>query len=183
MHSSFLRRAARKAPLRAQLSRSHRLANAVESSSQWYSVSSNALTTTASSSISSRPHAPLVPIVRSFSASPELIEDGENDVPFDSFESKAEPVSASKPSRFEDLDLNPKTLKALRRQGLHKTTEIQEKSFDVVVSGKDVVGRARTGTGKTLSFLLPSLERIVRQIGLSNFHRLRIWLGDISGHN
>ncbi|KAL3944352.1 MAG: hypothetical protein SGBAC_001556 [Bacillariaceae sp.] len=54
-------------------------------------------------------------------------------------------------------------MKALRRQGLHKTTEIQEKSFDVIMSGKDVVGRARTGTGKTLSFLLPSLERIVRQ--------------------
>ncbi|CAJ1940134.1 unnamed protein product [Cylindrotheca closterium] len=165
MHSSFLRRAARKAPLRAQLSRSHRLANSVESSSHRHSVSSNSFTTTACPSISAaNTHGPLVPIARSFSVSPELIEDDENDVPFDSsFESKAEPVSPSKPIRFEDLDLHPKTLKALRRQGLHKTTEIQEKTFDVIVSGKDVVGRARTGTGKTLSFLLPSLERIVRQ--------------------
>jgi ATP-dependent RNA helicase MSS116 len=65
--------------------------------------------------------------------------------------------------RFEELDLHPKSLKALRRQGLHNLTEIQEKTFDAIVSGKDVVGRARTGTGKTLSFLLPALERVVRK--------------------
>jgi ATP-dependent RNA helicase MSS116 len=65
--------------------------------------------------------------------------------------------------RFDELDLHPKSLKALRRQGLHKQTEIQEKSFDTILSGQDVVGRARTGTGKTLAFLLPSLEKIIRQ--------------------
>ena len=70
--------------------------------------------------------------------------------------------------RFEDLDLHPKSLKALRRQGLHKLTEIQEKSFDMILSGKDVVGRARTGTGKTISFLLPSLERVLQKHALSN---------------
>ena len=68
------------------------------------------------------------------------------------------------PLRFEDLGLHPKSLKALRRHGLHKLTEIQHKSFDTIVSGKDVVGRARTGTGKTLAFLLPSLERLLVEI-------------------
>jgi ATP-dependent RNA helicase MSS116 len=82
---------------------------------------------------------------RYFSASPQFGEEEE------------------KINRFEDLDLHPKSLKALRRQGLHKQTEIQEKTFQVILSGKDVVGRARTGTGKTLGFLLPALERIVRQ--------------------
>lgn len=65
--------------------------------------------------------------------------------------------------RFEELDLHAKSLKALRRQGLHNLTEIQEKTFDIIVSGKDVVGRARTGTGKTMSFLLPSLERVLKR--------------------
>jgi superfamily II DNA/RNA helicase len=65
--------------------------------------------------------------------------------------------------RFEDLHLHPKSLKALRRQGLHNLTEIQEKTFDLILSGKDVVGRARTGTGKTLSFLLPAVERVTQK--------------------
>ena len=65
--------------------------------------------------------------------------------------------------RFEDLHLHPKSLKALRRQGLHNLTEIQEKTFDLILSGKDVVGRARTGTGKTLSFLLPAVERVIQK--------------------
>lgn len=162
MHSSFLRRAARKAPLRAQIIRSHRLSNSLESASHWYSVSSNPSNTTNSSKFSGS-HQPLVPIARAFSASPELIEDSENDIAFSTVETGANEAAESKPSRFEELDLHPKTLKALRRQGLHKTTEIQEKTFSVIMSGKDVVGRARTGTGKTLSFLIPSLERIVRQ--------------------
>ena len=65
--------------------------------------------------------------------------------------------------QFAQLDLHSQSLKALQRQGLEQLTEIQEKSFDVIVSGRDVVGRARTGTGKTLSFLLPALERVVRK--------------------
>ena len=45
--------------------------------------------------------------------------------------------------RFEDLDLHPKSLKALRRSGLHNLTEIQEKTFDLIVSGKDVARGGR----------------------------------------
>jgi ATP-dependent RNA helicase MSS116 len=64
--------------------------------------------------------------------------------------------------KFDELDIHRNSLKALHRHGLYNLTEIQEKAFDVIVSGKDVVGRARTGTGKTLAFVLPALERIVR---------------------
>ncbi|MGK3741131.1 MAG: superfamily II DNA/RNA helicase [Bacillariaceae sp.] len=62
-------------------------------------------------------------------------------------------------SRFEDLNLHPQTLKALRRQGLHRLTEIQEKTYDFILNGHNLVARSRTGTGKTLAFLVPSLER------------------------
>lgn len=61
--------------------------------------------------------------------------------------------------RFEDLNLHPQTLKALRRQGLHRLTEIQEKTYDFILNGHNLVARSRTGTGKTLAFLVPSLER------------------------
>ena len=64
--------------------------------------------------------------------------------------------------QFQDLDLHPDSLRAVTKQGLMTMTEIQEKTFEPIVQGKDVLGRARTGTGKTLSFLLPGLERIVR---------------------
>lgn len=42
-------------------------------------------------------------------------------------------------------------------------TEIQAKTFDAASSGKDVLGRARTGTGKTLAFLLPAIETVLKQ--------------------
>ena len=65
--------------------------------------------------------------------------------------------------RFEDLEnLHPKSLKALRRRNIHEMTEIQEKTYEIATTGRDIVGRARTGTGKTLSFLLPGLERILQ---------------------
>ena len=64
--------------------------------------------------------------------------------------------------RFVDLDIHPKSLSALRKNGFETMTEIQEKTFSAAADGRDVLGRARTGTGKTLSFLLPALERTVR---------------------
>ena len=64
--------------------------------------------------------------------------------------------------RFEDLDLHSRTLKALRRQGIHKQTEVQAKTFDAIRSGNNVVTRSRTGTGKTLAFLVPTLERYLK---------------------
>ena len=65
-------------------------------------------------------------------------------------------------SRFEDLNLDPRTLKALRRQGIHRLTEIQEKTYDFIINGHNLVARSRTGTGKTLAFLVPSIERILQ---------------------
>ncbi len=65
--------------------------------------------------------------------------------------------------RFEELDLHPRTLKALRRQGIHRQTEVQSKTFDDIRTGRNVVARSRTGTGKTLAFLIPTLERYLAQ--------------------
>ena len=45
--------------------------------------------------------------------------------------------------------------------GLQTMTEVQAKTFNAALSGKDVLARARTGTGKTLAFLIPIVERII----------------------
>lgn len=56
---------------------------------------------------------------------------------------------------FNDFNLTPNLQKALRSLGFTSPTPIQRKSFKVVSSGKDVIGIAQTGTGKTLAYLLP----------------------------
>ena len=60
-------------------------------------------------------------------------------------------------------DLHPATKRALTETlGLTSMTEIQAKTYAAALSGKDVLGRARTGTGKTIAFLLPAIERMLR---------------------
>ena len=59
---------------------------------------------------------------------------------------------------FADLNLDKFLLMALDDQGLHKPTSIQEKCFSPIMAGKDVVGIAQTGTGKTFAYLLPLLR-------------------------
>ncbi len=59
---------------------------------------------------------------------------------------------------FEDLNLNKPLLRALTDLGLEHPTPIQSEAFAVVMSGKDVVGIAQTGTGKTFAYLLPILR-------------------------
>lgn len=59
---------------------------------------------------------------------------------------------------FQDLNLSKPLLNALNDLGYSKPTTIQEKGFSVMMSGKDVLGIAQTGTGKTLAYLLPCLR-------------------------
>lgn len=60
---------------------------------------------------------------------------------------------------FTDLNINNPLLNALNDMGITKPTTIQENVFSVVMSGKDVVGIAQTGTGKTFAYLLPLLRQ------------------------
>ncbi len=60
--------------------------------------------------------------------------------------------------QFSDLNLTTPLLEALDEMGLIHPTTIQEKTFNVILSGKDVCGIAQTGTGKTLAYLLPILR-------------------------
>ncbi|MBO9489223.1 DEAD/DEAH box helicase [Endozoicomonas sp. G2_1] len=59
---------------------------------------------------------------------------------------------------FSDLDLSAELLKALSEKGYSQPSPIQAKAIPAVLTGKDVMAAAQTGTGKTASFTLPMLE-------------------------
>jgi ATP-dependent RNA helicase RhlE len=71
---------------------------------------------------------------------------------------------------FKDLNLTKPLLNALSDIGFENPTPIQEKAFPVVMSGKDAVGIAQTGTGKTFAYLLP----ILRQLTFSEQRQPRV---------
>lgn len=61
---------------------------------------------------------------------------------------------------FEELKVSAAVCEILKRQGISEPTPVQEKVIPQARSGKDLVVQAKTGTGKTLAFLLPTLERL-----------------------
>ncbi len=61
-------------------------------------------------------------------------------------------------STFEQFNLPKSVQKAIDELGFTKPTPIQEKSFSVIMSGRDMMGIAQTGTGKTFAYLLPLLK-------------------------
>ena len=67
---------------------------------------------------------------------------------------------ASPQATFESLGLSETTLAALQKAGYEYPTPIQAGLIPRALAGVDVVGQARTGTGKTASFVIPILERL-----------------------
>ncbi len=61
---------------------------------------------------------------------------------------------------FADLKLSPQILKALVAEGYHTPTPIQAKAIPPLLEGRDVLGCAQTGTGKTAAFSLPLIDRL-----------------------
>ncbi|HYD43500.1 MAG TPA: DEAD/DEAH box helicase [Anaeromyxobacter sp.] len=66
---------------------------------------------------------------------------------------------------FADLQLSEKSLHALARAGFELPTPIQARAIPPALAGRDVIGTAATGTGKTAAFLLPILERLSGKSG------------------
>lgn len=61
---------------------------------------------------------------------------------------------------IKDLDINPAVVKALDAQGIHQLSPIQAQSLPSALQGRDIIGQAQTGSGKTLCFVIPILESI-----------------------
>ncbi|MGV0168068.1 DEAD/DEAH box helicase [Furfurilactobacillus sp. WILCCON 0119] len=62
--------------------------------------------------------------------------------------------------KFAELGLKKDLLKAIDESGFEEATPIQEQTIPLVMDGKDVIGQAQTGTGKTAAFGLPILDKI-----------------------
>ena len=73
----------------------------------------------------------------------------------------ATPATIAPEITFADLGLAPELLRAVLDEGYTKPTPIQAQAIPLVISGKDIMGGAQTGTGKTAAFTLPILQRIL----------------------
>ncbi|MGX5658080.1 DEAD/DEAH box helicase, partial [Geodermatophilus nigrescens] len=70
------------------------------------------------------------------------------------------PVAETAPL-FSDFDVHPDVVAALAEAGITRTFAIQELTLPLALAGNDLIGQARTGTGKTLGFGVPLLQRVV----------------------
>jgi ATP-dependent RNA helicase RhlE len=66
------------------------------------------------------------------------------------------------PARFDTLELDPMLLRAVEESGYLTMTPIQQKAIPIVLAGRDVMGAAQTGTGKTAAFSLPLLQKMLK---------------------
>ncbi|CAK3803733.1 ATP-dependent RNA helicase drs1 [Lecanosticta acicola] len=76
-------------------------------------------------------------------------------------EDTASQTPASSTTAFHSMNLSRPILKGLASVGFNKPTPIQQKTIPVALEGKDLVGGAVTGSGKTAAFLIPILERLL----------------------
>ncbi|OGP93842.1 MAG: hypothetical protein A2Z19_00730 [Deltaproteobacteria bacterium RBG_16_54_18] len=65
--------------------------------------------------------------------------------------------------RFDDLALSTELQRAVADMGFKDLTPIQSRSIPLILAGKDIIGQAQTGTGKTLAFGIPILEQLAQQ--------------------
>jgi len=73
---------------------------------------------------------------------------------------QTEDVTKTKGNSFEDFYLSRKLLMGIFEAGFEKPSPIQEESIPVALAGRDILARAKNGTGKTASFIIPTLEKI-----------------------
>ena len=76
---------------------------------------------------------------------------------------QADTTEATAVQRYSDLSLDPRLLQAVADMGYENLTPIQQRAIPIVLSGRDMMGAAQTGTGKTAAFTLPILQRLLPQ--------------------
>jgi superfamily II DNA/RNA helicase len=91
-----------------------------------------------------------------------MTENSTSDLPT---EAEVEPLAARAPvtpesPAFSDFDIKPEIVAALADVGIVRTFAIQEMTLPIALAGNDLIGQARTGTGKTLGFGVPLLNRL-----------------------
>jgi len=74
----------------------------------------------------------------------------------------AAPAPCVPSATFDDIGLLPELLRAVKDNGYTHPTPIQSQAIPIILAGKDVMGGAQTGTGKTAGFTLPLLQRLAK---------------------
>ncbi len=69
-------------------------------------------------------------------------------------------MTSTKGHDFDDYCLKRELLMGIFERGFEKPSPIQEESIPVALAGRDIMARAKNGTGKTAAYLIPLLERI-----------------------
>jgi len=69
-------------------------------------------------------------------------------------------VTATKGHEFEDYYLKRELLMGIFEKGFEKPSPIQEEAIPIILAGRDVLARAKNGTGKTAAFIIPCLEKV-----------------------
>jgi len=70
------------------------------------------------------------------------------------------PTGGIQALKFSELNLSEKTMRAIADMKFETMTEIQQRGIPPLLAGRDVLGAAKTGSGKTLSFLIPAVEML-----------------------
>ena len=69
-------------------------------------------------------------------------------------------VTATKGHEFEDYALQRELLMGIFEKGFEKPSPIQEDAIPMILAGRDILARAKNGTGKTAAFIIPTLEKV-----------------------
>ena len=62
--------------------------------------------------------------------------------------------------KFSNFSINSSILSNLERLGYEKATQVQSESIPIALNGEDIIGSAKTGSGKSLAFLIPAIQKI-----------------------
>lgn len=84
-----------------------------------------------------------------------------NDVPAPVVEETE--TKAQESTSFADLGLDARLLQAIAKQNFKAPTLVQKKAIPLAIKGRDVLARAKTGSGKTAAYILPILHAILKQ--------------------
>ena len=76
-------------------------------------------------------------------------------------------------TKFEDLPISDEIKRSIAEIGFEEPSPIQAQSIPVILSGKDVIGQAQTGTGKTAAFSIPILEKVDPNIYKQSYYALQ----------
>ena len=72
--------------------------------------------------------------------------------------------------KFDELQLDERIIRAITEMGFEEASPIQAQAIPVAMEGRDMIGQAQTGTGKTAAYGIPVLEKILAAPPLSLIH-------------